>query len=216
MDKLFAEITTDGERRLIGKFKNVVASVLIPIVILKDEIYIILEKRALKIPQGGEISFPGGKFEERDITSENTAIRECIEELGISRNKISVYGKFGTLINHNGVVIDVYIGKINIQNLSDLEYNKDEVEKVMLVPLKFFANNSPRVEKIAIKNIPLFSTEEMKLPERYYGEWNGRDKVMYFYSFEGETIWGMTADIIYDFVSILKNKLYGGNSYDIK
>lgn len=204
MEKLLLRALKNGDTRLIGKCKSVVASVLIPIVILENKMHIILEKRALKITQGGEISFPGGKFDLNDITTENTALRECIEELGVNRDKVSILGKFGTLSNPNGVVIDVYIGKLDIQNLSELEYNINEVEKLMLVPLEFFLNTSPKEEKIGIKNIPLFSADEMRIPERYEGEWKGRDRTVYFYEFGGEVIWGMTADIIYELVRVLE------------
>lgn len=204
MEELLLKVVKNGKKRLIGKYKNIVSSVLISIVTFDNKEYIILEKRASHISQGGEISFPGGKFDQDDISTENTAIRECVEELGVKKDKIEVIGKFGTLVNPSGIVIDVYIGKIDIQNLTELDYNRDEVEKIVLVPMEFFLNNSPRIEKIGIKNVPLFSAYELGIPEKYAHEWNGKDRTVYFYEYDGEVIWGITAEIIYDFINALK------------
>jgi len=38
-------------------------------------------------------SFPGGKVEDSDATRSHTALRECEEELGISRDKIEVWAE---------------------------------------------------------------------------------------------------------------------------
>ena len=169
---------------------------------MEESEYIVLEKRAFHIRQGGEISFPGGKYEVSDKTTENTAIRETIEELGVSKEKIRVLGKFGTLVSPNGIILEVYAGYIDIESIEELNYNRDEVERVLLVPIDFFRNNIPRVEKIGVENKPLFSTSELKLPARYRSSWSGREREVYFYNFQGEMIWGLTAEIIYEFIEL--------------
>lgn len=205
MENKILDIVKNGNERLIGKYKNIVASVLLGLVTKDGKDYILLEKRALNISQGGEYSFPGGKFDKEDGNTKNTAIRECHEELGISEDKIKILGMYGTLVNPSGIIIDVYIGKIDIQNLTEIDYNRDEVEKILLVPVEFFIKNQPRIEKIEVKNVPLFSAKELGIPERYSTEWSGRDRTIYFYDYEGEMIWGITADIIYDFTNRLRS-----------
>lgn len=200
-DKL-SEILAQGEKRIIGQNRYITSAVLIAIVEINAKEYIILEKRALHIRQGGEISFPGGKFDKEDITTEYTAIRETIEELGIAREKIKLKGKFGSLVSPNGIIIEVYVGYLNIKSIDELKYNIDEVEKVFLIPIKFFQNNNPRVEKIGLENRPLFSISELKLPARYGNSWLGRAREVYFYNYQGETIWGLTAEIIYEFINL--------------
>ena len=71
-----------------------------------------------------------------------------------------------------------------------------------MIPIKFFQNNNPRVEKIGLENRPLFSTSELKLPARYGNSWLGRAREVYFYNYQGETIWGLTAEIIYEFINL--------------
>lgn len=202
MEKKLLNILQNGEKRIIGQERYINSAVFIGIVTMEKSEYIVLEKRALHIRQGGEISFPGGKYEVSDKTTENTAIRETIEELGVSKEKIRVLGKFGTLVSPNGIILEVYAGYIDIESIEELNYNRDEVERVLLVPIDFFRNNIPRVEKIGVENKPLFSTSELKLPARYGSSWSGREREVYFYNFQGEMIWGLTAEIIYEFIEL--------------
>lgn len=190
----------DGEKRIIGQSRYISSAVFIGIIRIEEKEFIILEKRALHIRQGGEISFPGGKYDVEDKTTEYTAIRETIEELGVTRDKIEMLGKFGSLVSPNGIILEVYVGYINIQNIEEVKYSSAEVEKVILVPLDFFLENPPRVEMIGMENIPMFSTSELKLPERYGNSWTGCPREVYFYNYQGDIIWGLTAEIIYEFI----------------
>lgn len=53
-----------------------------------------------------------------------------------------------------------------------------------------------------MENRPLFSTSELRLPARYGNPWLGRAREVYFYNYQGEIIWGLTAEIIHEFVSL--------------
>ena len=203
MREKITEILKMDSFRIIGKKRYINSAVLIGIINLEGKEHIVFEKRALKIRQGGEISFPGGKFEEKDGSSKETAIRETVEELGIEREKIDVIGKYGTLINASGMLLDVYVGYINIEKIEEFNFNKEEVEKLVVVPMEFFKYNKPKIEKIGVKNILEFSPKDYNLPERYYGSWSGNSREVYFYNYQDETIWGMTAEIIFDFIEEL-------------
>lgn len=203
MKQKLTEVLKMNDFKIIGKDRYINASVLISLVKLNGEEHIVFEKRSLKIRQGGEISLPGGKFEKRDKTSSETAIRETCEELGIDRGKIELLGKYGTLINNSGILLDVYVGYLNILTVEELKFNREEVEKLVVVPLKFFKENKPKIEKIGVRNIPEFSAKEYNLPKRYYSSWSGSSRKVYFYNYKEEIIWGMTAEIIFDFIEEL-------------
>ena len=49
----------------------------------------LIERYAYKGFHSAQISFPGGKFEEEDIHLQNTALRECFEEIGL-QNEIAL------------------------------------------------------------------------------------------------------------------------------
>lgn len=165
--------------------------------------YLILEKRAENIRQGGEISFPGGKKDKSDLDFKETAIRETVEELGIDRSKIKNTEYFGTLVSRTGVLLECFISKLDIEKFEDLNFNKNEVEKLLFVPIKYFLETEPIVEKIKIQNIPYTDIRKYNFPERYYTDWTLPDRIIYIYIFDEETVWGMTAEIIVDFVKKL-------------
>ena len=97
---------------IIGREKFFNSAVLASIIKIEGEYNFVLEKRSKNISQGGEISFPGGGWEDTDKDFEETAIRETVEELGILSQNIEILGKLGTLINASGVLIEVYAGEI--------------------------------------------------------------------------------------------------------
>ena len=207
MRERIVELLKNTEERIIGQDRYVNSAVLIAIAEFEGKEYIVLEKRAVEIRQGGEISLPGGKCDKKDKNSKETAIRETIEELGIPREKIEVTGKLGILVNPSGMILEVYVGFVRLENREDIKYNRDEVERVIFAPIEFFLKNEPRIEKIGIKNVPQFSTEELGLPKRYHGDWQGNPREVYFYNFHGDIVWGMTAEIILDFIKMLKKDM---------
>ena len=61
------------------------AAVLIPLVKRQNGLNIILTERALHLRHHpGQISFPGGKYEQNDHSLEHTALRETQEEIDMS------------------------------------------------------------------------------------------------------------------------------------
>ena len=135
MREKIVELLKNTKERIIGQDKYANSAVLIAIAEFNKKEYIILEKRAVEIRQGGEISLPGGRCDEKDKNSKETAIRETIEELGIPKEKIEVAGKLGILVNPSGMILEVYIGFVDLENREDIKYNRDEVERVILAPL---------------------------------------------------------------------------------
>ena len=128
---------------IIGREKYLNSAVFIPIVEIDGEEFLLFQKRSQSVRQPGEVSFPGGHYEKKkDKDFLSTATRETCEELGISENKILVIGKLGTLVAPMGVIVETYIGKLNINSLDELHIDANEVEKVFIVPIKYFIKNS--------------------------------------------------------------------------
>lgn len=198
------------ENIIIGSERNVNSSVLVLFCEIDGEINILFEKRAESISQGGEVSFPGGVKEKRDKISMETALRETYEEIGIKSQRIIKRRKYGTLVIPTGVIIQVNIGFIKDFSLDELNINKDEVEKIFLVPLDYFMKNKPIIEELMVENIPSFNRDgkninfpakELGLPIIYYKPW-GKARRIFLYPYEGEMIWGITGEIV---DSICKN-----------
>lgn len=181
-----------------GKYKC--AAVMICFYKEKDETYILLEKRANGIHQGGEISFPGGKRDFKDIDFKATAIRETSEELGISENKIEYLGYAGTFIGIFDLFLDVHLCKLKIEKKEELLYNKQEVEYLIFLPLSYLERTEPIMEIAELKNIPKFDVRAYGLPSRYWDNWPYYERNLYFYFYQGEVIWGITAEILFSWM----------------
>ena len=201
---------------ILGKNNFFISSVLVPFVFLKGEYHLLLQKRSKNIRQGNEICFPGGGFDpKKDKNYQEAAIRETAEELGIKRDKIKIDGVFDTLVNPNGKIINTFVGKLLIDNLDELNIHKKEVEKILTVPISFFVINDPKEYKIKIqaqsyhldkdgKEISILPVKQLGLPEKYKKTWGHFFRKIYVYEYENEIIWGITAEIIYELVKLLK------------
>jgi 8-oxo-dGTP pyrophosphatase MutT (NUDIX family) len=123
----------------------------------------------------GQISLPGGKYEESDTNRTVTAIRETNEELGVDCKKIKILG----------FLTELYIPVSNFMVLPVLGYcqqrpefkmNPFEVEEVIEVPVQ---------ELLAKNNISEFSfnTNKLKINAPYFDA-------------NGHKVWGATAMIL--------------------
>ena len=190
------------------------SSVLISIAKIKEEYCFIFEKRAAEIRQGSEVSFPGGEVDkDTDKDHLETAIRETEEELGISRDKIKIIGQLGVLMIP-GVLVNAFIAEVEIQNLNEISFDKTEVEKVFAVPVSFFKENPPEVHHVRLEAHPfyidddgnkveLLPVEKLNLPPRYSKPWGRIKRKVYFYNYNGEVIWGLTAALVKKVVEMI-------------
>jgi len=210
------KIKLTNQQGVLSKEKYFNSAVLIPLVKINDDWHLLFEKRADKIRQGGEVSFPGGEYDAKDNENfEETAIRETVEELGIDRDKIEVIGRMGTLIAPMGVSVDPFVAFLKINNLNELSIDKNEVEKIFTIPLSFFLNNQPLKYFVQVEVKPSFTNEKGEtvellpvkrfgLPKRYSKPWRGGKHRILVYETDEETVWGITAELVFEFAKLLK------------
>ncbi len=197
---------------VLGRKRFFNSAVLIPIIKIKKEYYLLFQKRAANIRQGGDICFPGGGFE-KDIDKSflDTALRETNEELGIKADDITILGQLDTYVAPTGVIIDPFIGRVKKKAYNNMVIDKNEVEKTLLIPIDFFKDNEPieytlsheiqpfKVDENGNKEI-LFPVEELGLPDIYKKPWGNKRHKIWVYKYEGEVIWGITSVIIKDLI----------------
>lgn len=207
-DKLHNIITNDCS--IIGKEIFLNSAVLIPIININNNEYILFQKRSATVRQPGEVSFSGGHLNsllDKDYLS--TAIRETCEELGISKDKINVLGRLGTLVAPMGVIVETFVGYLNIDNLEELNIDSKEVERIFILPLEYFVTNDPEEYFTRLELHPfaldengerneLLPVNELGLPERYASPWTKGKHVVLVYRTSEEVIWGITAELIYE------------------
>ncbi|MDY6143501.1 MAG: CoA pyrophosphatase [Arcanobacterium sp.] len=133
---------------------------------------ILFTQRAQGIPQGGQVSFPGGGREEGENDPRITALRETREEIGLPPSEIEVVGALPgharTRLHYDVVA---FVGLWNGQ-IDSLVPNAQEVGRVFSVPVSELIHERNRV------------TWEIDGGHRGPGFWV--DDVL---------IWGMTAGI---------------------
>ena len=202
---------------ILGKDKYFNSAVLVPLVEIENKYHLLFEKRANHIRQGGEVSFPGGEFDhKKDQGLRHTALRETSEELGINSEKIKILGKIGTLVAPMGVTVDAFVALISIMSLDELNIDKNEVEKVFLVPIDYFLKKKPEEYSVKLevhpsykdengKLVELLPVQKLGLPERYSKPWkNGFHRILVYNSSE-EVIWGITAEIVFELCRMLNS-----------
>ena len=154
------------------------AAVLMAIRMIREEPHFVLTRRTETVAtHKGQISFPGGVREKQDRTLVETALRETEEEIGIESNRVEVLGEFHDYHAVTGFVVRPVVGLIDgpVQFLPFAP----EVAYVLEVPLAFFRHTAPVVRERVLRG------ERVKV---------------YYYDYQGENIWGLTARIIRDFV----------------
>lgn len=197
---------------ILGREKYFNSAVLVPFILVNGEYHLLFQKRAASIRQGGEICFPGGKFEPGiDLNFEGTAVREITEELGIDRSEITVVGQLDSIIAPMGATIDSFVGLLDKEVLDNLRIDKKEVEEVFTLPLSLFKDN-PALEyhvRLEIQSsykdrsgheIILLPGKELGLPEKYHRSWRGKNHRVLVYKTDKGVIWGITAEIIHDLI----------------
>jgi len=187
------------------------SAVLIPLIKIEKKYYILFQKRASHIRQGGDICFPGGKFEENDKSYKHTALRETKEELGIESKDIKILGQLDTYVAPIGAVVESYVGKVKKKAFENMKIDKNEVEKTFLIPVDFFKENKPMEYTLKYEVHPFtidesgekqihFPVEELNLPQMYHKPWGHKKHKVWVYKYKNEVIWGLTSVIINDLI----------------
>jgi len=162
------------------------SGVLILIYPHKNELYIPLMLR----PQyggthGGQVSFPGGKMENIDGNLTETALREAEEELGIPSSKVKILGTISELFisasNFNVLPVVGYL-----DHRPDFRIDKREVVQVIETPISVLADSG------IIKEKPIRVSTGHLLQAPYYDVNN-------------HTVWGATAMMLSEFLTIYKD-----------
>ncbi len=181
----------------------------------EDGFNFLFEQRAPGVEQGGEICFPGGRFHpEKDENYRETALRETVEELGVRRAKLSVIGQMDTIVAPMGATIDSFVTVLPPEQLEELEPEKTEVAETFTVPVEYFEETEPEIYDVKLEVKPthedeagnrevLLPARELGLPERYHKPWGGKKYNIYIYRARKHVIWGITAQLIREFLSYI-------------
>jgi 8-oxo-dGTP pyrophosphatase MutT (NUDIX family) len=158
------------------------AGVLIPVRCHEAGLSVLLTQRSADLKHhAGQVSFPGGRMEESDADIEITALRETREEIGISEEHVSIIGYLETMPTVTGYAVTPIVGFVD--GSVPLEIDTTEVEYAFEVPLSFLTE--PANHRMVTR------------------EWQGLAFSMVEFHYEGQRIWGATAQMLLRFINII-------------
>lgn len=134
----------------------------------------------------GQISFPGGAYEEGDEDLLQTALRESTEEVGLMAEDVEVLGElddFRTI--GSNYVISPFIGRIPWPY--QFKVDEWETEEVIEVPVSALLD-----ERNVRQGKDILEGEEID---------------QYYYHYQDKVIWGATARILKQLLGILADIL---------
>ena len=132
----------------------------------------------------GQVSFPGGRIETGDDGPVAAAIREAEEEVGMDRCLISVAGCLDDLLTVTGFLVTPVVAFVDSAYRPVADGR--EVAEVFEVPLNYLLDE---------RNIRTTRRERLGTRIRVYEV-----------DYEGHRIWGATASILVQFLTIISNE----------
>jgi len=170
------------EKHRIASTNLVPAAVLVPIYIKEGQYHILFTQRTERVKvHKGQISFPGGAYQEGDETLLGTALRESAEEINLDASKVEILGELDDITTLTSkYVISPFVGIIPWPYPFKLD--KKEVEEIIEVPI------SELFGKECVSKV----TESI----------DNKKITSYYYHYRGRVIWGATAAILNQFLDI--------------
>lgn len=169
-------------RRVVPPGPLIRAAVLVPIVD-RGEPFLLFAQRSDRVGQhAGQISFPGGRIDAGDRDDLHAALREAEEEIGLPPSLVEPLGALDdTETFATQFVITPWVGVVR----APVVWKPDghEIDRVIEVPVRaLLARGCFRVERWAR---------------------NGVTRDVYFYDYQGTTIWGATARILKQYLDLI-------------
>lgn len=163
------------------------AGVLIPLLAENGMHRVLFTKRTDIVEHHkGQISFPGGAADAEDKSIEETVIREAYEEIGLPEEDVEILGRVDdTLTLESSFVVHPFVGLIHSRN--NFVISKKEVERIIKVPWNSLISSNMDERTCSVE----------------------RAGVVYqtpAFEYDGDVIWGATANMMQNFIDILNHK----------
>ena len=157
------------------------AAVLLPVVARAEPAVLFTRRTDTLARHSGQVSFPGGRCDPRDISPVETALRETFEETGIAPSFVTMAGYLDRYLTGTGFNILPVVGVLS-EGFA-LTPDPHEVAEIFEVPLAFLCDPTTR-----------------RRESRGFG---GMTRSFYAFTYKDHEIWGATAAIIVNFAQRL-------------
>ncbi|MCA0894371.1 NUDIX hydrolase [Microbulbifer agarilyticus] len=179
IEKRFAKIKDELHAKVpSGSNLHGHAAVLLALTDEKDPQVILTLRSQHLSSHSGEVSLPGGRWDDTDPSLEYTALRETHEEIGLPADRVRILGPLWTRTTRWQVEVTPWLGIVPAD--ASLTPNPGELDAIFRVPLSwFFDDPRIRTDRITIDKRRIY------LPA---------------YNYEGYEIWGFTAGVLTEFL----------------
>ena len=171
------------KRELIDEAGLVRAAVLVPLYSKAEENYILFTRRTNKVAyHKGQISFPGGAQEKDDRTLLETALRESLEEINLEATAVEVLGELDDVVTAiSNFIVSPFVAWIS--SPYQFKINEAEIKELVEIPLSALLDRANFREESHVNR--------------------GKAFAAYFYEYQGQVIWGATAQILKQLLDII-------------
>jgi 8-oxo-dGTP pyrophosphatase MutT (NUDIX family) len=182
MEQKLRQALSRREKRPITDAGLIPSAVLVPIYLREEQYYILFTQRTERVKEHkGQVSFPGGAYQEGDRTLLDTALRESAEEIGLAPDDVEVLGELDdTVTTGSNYIVTPFVGLIPW-------------------PYKFKVDGWETEEIIEVPISALLDKGSQRQETEVIG---GKAVSSYFYHYQGKVIWGATARILHQFLEI--------------
>lgn len=124
---------------------------------------LVIRRTVYEGKHSGQIAFPGGKWEPSDITTQNTALRECCEEIGVQPGQLAYVGKLTDV--YTAVSAFLIEPHVFYWSQPDMRFSLSEREVAAIYPISLtellndasvFEKDIRIAERMVLRNIPHF------------------------------------------------------------
>jgi hypothetical protein len=144
----------------------------------------LIERMAYKGFHSAQISLPGGKFEAADSNLQQTATRECFEEIGIK--DIEVLGSLTQLyIPVSGFLVQPFVGVCTVKNPAMISQQR-EVKTILKLGIDTLMQDS------SVKSGSIETAEQLAIKTNYF-------------EVESYKVWGATAMILSELKEVMRS-----------
>jgi 8-oxo-dGTP pyrophosphatase MutT (NUDIX family) len=183
IDRIRAQLAT-YEPAYIAQDDLPRAAVLLPLYDNKGETHVLFTRRSELVEHHkGQISFPGGAFDETDRDLRHTAVRETFEEIGVAIDHVELIGQLDEMITVSNFLVRPFVGVITQPGPYPFAHSEIEVAEILEVPLAHLRDDV-----------------NVSAEPRVY---QGREIMAYSYRWRDHLIWGATARILKQFLDLL-------------
>jgi len=181
IEKIFSK----RKRKLIEDLPFPHAAVLVPLFEKEGNCHILFTKRTNHVKHHkGEISFPGGVFDQDDVDLKRTAFREAFEEIGLRENDVQIFGVLDDIITISDFIVTPFVGLFPYPY--PFEVSPVEIAELIEVPVRTLLDERSSGEMEIIKD--------------------GESRIVFAYQYGKHIIWGATARILKQLLDLLPSQ----------